>query len=233
MEASLWEFRLHGVDDIRSIINYLGSAGAKYWIINHNWIETRWFRDTIIPKIYWSDRQLVASEGPIAIYRMKTAQEALSEFDKRSFPGTDLLFNTGFEKGAANALDEWRTSGTPQWKFGVKDAHWGEGYVRVNYKSYFWQRTPIPTGVKNLELTQWVKATQPGDPVLVRLHLSWEDRLRRPISSQIEVVPAETSWTEYRMKAAVPPGAEYAVVYLCSHICCKDLDFDEVHLYSR
>ena len=35
------------------------------------------------------------------------------------------------------------------------------------------------------------------------------------------------------MKAAVPPGAEYAVVYLCSHICCKDLDFDEVHLYSR
>ena len=28
-------------------------------------------------------------------------------------------------------------------------------------------------------------------------------------------------------------GAAYAVVYLCSHICCNDLDFDEVHLYSR
>jgi len=233
LEASIWEFRMHGVEDTRSIINYLGSVGAKYWIINHNWIETRWFKDTFIPKIYWSEQQLVASHGPIAIYRMKTASEALSEFDKRSFPGTDLLFNTGFEKGTAKALAEWRTMGTPQWKFGVKDAHSGEGYIQVNFKSFFWQRTSVPVGVKNLELTQWVKATQPGIPVLVRLHLSWEDQKWRPLSSQIEVVPAEDSWTEYRMKAAVPSGAAYAVVYLCSHICCNDLDFDEVHLYSR
>ena len=167
LEASIWEFRMHGVEGARSIINYLGSAGAKYWIINHNWLETRWFMDTFIPKVYWSEQQLVASEGPIAIYRMKTASEALSEFDKRGFPGTDLLFNTGFEKGTAKALVDWRTYGTPKWKFGLKDAHSGEGYIQVNYKSFFWQRTTIPASVKNLELTQWVRATQPGVPVLV------------------------------------------------------------------
>ena len=233
MEASLWEIKMHGVYDTRSIVNYLGSAGAKYWIISNNWIETRWFKDTLIPKIFWSDQQLVVSEGPIAVYRMKTAQEALLDFDQRSRPGTDLLFNTGFEKGAGNVLAEWRTSGMPQWKIGKDDAYLGEGYARVNNTSYFWQRIPIPAGIKNLELTQWVKTTQPDDQVLLRLQVNWEDRLGRSISSQIEVVPAETSWTEYRMKAPVPAGAEYAVVSLCSHVCCKDLDFDEVHLYTR
>jgi len=149
------------------------------------------------------------------------------------YPGTDLLFNTGFEEVTASVLSEWQTTGAPQWIHRATDAHNGEGYVRVTNSSYFFQRTPIPSGVKNLELTQWVKAAQSGEIVPVRLQLSWEIRLGKFMSSKIEVVQAETSWTEYQMKTAVPPGAKYAVVTSCNNMCFKKSDFDEVHLYTR
>jgi hypothetical protein len=158
LEAAIWEMRLHGVRAPRSCLTYLASAGCDYWVVNRHGQDARLF-ETLGLSFFWGEKDLVASAGPVAIYKMKSPAEALQGFDERARPGTDLLREGGFEGEPSRILNSWTALGGAQVILSSPLAHKGKGCAKLGGpKASLHQLVPLPLGLKGITLSLWTRS---------------------------------------------------------------------------
>ncbi len=233
MDALLWELEMHGAMDPRSKIKYLGSAGCTYWIVNRDSEDAKWLKVTGISPYYWDEKNLISSKGPAAVYRMKSAGEALEAFDSRARAGTDLLLDGGFEQGEAASFEYWNANGSARRISSALGARQGEAFAQAAPSQGLRQDVPLPPGLKSVELTCWVRGAHPDKAVSAGLEVNFSDAAGAFFAGQSETVPAREGWNQYRLTTAVPSQAVYAIVYLSSRGDGSAACFDDVHLYSQ
>lgn len=246
MEALTWELSLHALDP-RSKIEYLSSSGCDYWLVQEEDEDAFWFKAAGISNFFWKEKNLVVRSGPLAIYRMPSAKEALQEFDARAVPGTDLLLDGAFEVGKGESLKFWRPYGRARWLFPTSAADEGRGCVVLGSKAEMRQDVPLPPGVDRIELVASARSGRPGQAASLRYQLivigfekdpaTIPPRDRVPPECElaekgVSVTVAE-HWEQCHAIMAIPSLARYVVVSISKEDNTGEVQVDSVHLYSR
>jgi len=246
MEATVWELSLHA-NEPRSKVRYLSSAGCEYWIANEDGDDAYWIKAIGISQFFWNEANLVARSGPVGIYKMPGAEQALREFDARSAPGTDLVMDGGFEIGKDEKLRFWRPKGTASWIFPSPMAWEGRGAVRLSSGAVLRQDVALPPGIGALEFTSSARSCSGCRPVSLRYQLTISGFQRhlvpgRPedwiepyqfLSSEKEVISADAAWQRYSTVIILPPRAKYVTIEIERPEGAGEAFVDEVRLYSR
>jgi hypothetical protein len=246
LEATSWELSLHAPDP-RGRIAYLGSSGCDYWVIDEEAKDAFWLRATGIPLAYWDDKRRVASAGPLKVYRMKTAAEALREFDARANPGTDMIMDGGFEQDLAGRPRYWSLDGESKWLRPSSAALEGQGCLCLGPVSSLRQVVSLPPGLNAIELGLSVRSADPrrSARVWVRLEiLGFGPASTNPkpgsipepeglLRSESGAIQTGTRWTAYHFAVTIPVEARYAVVLLGNDDAQGAGIVDAIHLHSR
>jgi len=246
MEATVWELSLHALDP-RSKIQYLSSAGCDYWLVQEEDEDAFWFKAAGISNFFWNEKNLVVRSGPLAIYRMPSAEEALREFDARALPGTDLLLDGGFEIGKGGSLKFWRPDGSAKWIFPTSMADEGQGCVLMGSKAEVRQDVPLPPGIRRIEFVASARSGQIGQPASLRYQLIVmgfeKDPATIPAKAQVppeyaltekgDSVTVREQWEQHHAIIAIPNLARYVIVSISKDDDVGEVRVDSVHLYSR
>lgn len=231
MNAAIWEIRRHGFVDPRSWVNYLGSTGCKYWIVNKRGIEAFWFQELGLWPYYWDEKSAIATDGTLTIYKMKTAQEAIQKFDERASPGSELLMNGGFEQQVIS-VKHW-LSGNAQWFRDPKLAKNGLGSVRLPPEGAFSQYVPLPPELKQVELSGWARAVSITGTVQLKLEILWVDNQERVMAWNEKTIASLPQWNQEDMTSLVPKKAVWGIVRLTNTDTRGEIYLDDVHLVSK
>ncbi len=200
-----------------------------------------------MPLTYWDDKRLVASAGPLKVYRMKTAAEALREFDARGNPGADMIMDGGFEQDLAGRLRYWMLDGEAKWLHPSSAALEGQGCVYLGPVSTLRQLVSLPPGLNAIELGLSVRSADPRRlaRVWVRLEiLGFGPASRNPkpglipepedlLRSESGVIQTGNHWTACQFAVTTPVEARYAVVLLRNEDAQGAGIVDDIHLHSR
>jgi hypothetical protein len=76
MEAHVWEFAFHGAKDRASIAEWLEGVHPDYWVVESQSAVADQFAVLGLDAIYWRPEYLVASQGPIKVYRFASSARA-------------------------------------------------------------------------------------------------------------------------------------------------------------
>lgn len=246
LEATAWELDLHERDPRRQI-SYLGSAGCDYWVINEHGADTYWLRASGMPLVYWDENNLLASAGPIKVYRMKKSDEALRDFDARARPGSELIMDGGFEQNIIGVMKYWRQDGEAKWLDESPEALEGKECMKLEPRASLRQQVSLPYGLKEIELTLSARSAVPERSANLYIELnvlgfgsnaetSKQGSNARPedlLNRESIVESTLASWREYRIIASIPVEARYAVVTIGNKDSLGAAIVDAVHLRSR
>ncbi len=246
MEATVWELTLHTLDP-RSKIQYLSTAGCKYWIVNEEENDALWFRALGISHFFWNESNLIVRAGPLAVYRMPTPDSALHDFDSRAAPGTDLLLNGSAEIGNEGMPKFWLTDGEAPKLAVTPQALDGTHCMQLGIKTGMRQAVALPPGLKSVEFLLSARAVQSGKPVAFRYQiyslgyekdpatLRPEDQVQpeRGLTGKSESGTVATEWQQFRTIFDIPDLARYVVVSIDKPEGSGEIWIDSVHLYSR
>jgi hypothetical protein len=231
LEAYLWEMSLHGVANWRERIKYLGSAGCEYWVVDKNREGAKWFQVMGLDQFYWDDEYLIASQGSVAVYKMRPAGEVLKTFDARSKVGTDLVADGGFESGRPGLRRQWMSLGAVDLGESNSEAKNGTRYLALGSDSKVYRLVPLPAGVRRLEASVWGRTAAAEKSSRFRLEVSWLDNSEKPLPGTTENARLSPEWQELRFVTEVPKHASMAYLLVSNE---GDVDtrifVDEVHL---
>jgi hypothetical protein len=231
LEAYLWEMSLHGVANWRERIKYLGSAGCEYWIVDKDREDAKWFQVMGLDQFYWDDQYLIASQGSVAVYKMRPAGEVLKTFDARSKVGTDLVADGGFESGRPGLRRQWMSLGAVDLGQSNSEAKNGTRYLALGSDSKAYRLVPLPAGVRKLEASVWGRTAAADKPSRLRLEVSWLDNSEKPFSGTTKYARLAPEWQQLRLMTEVPKHASMAYLLVGNE---GELDtrifVDEVHL---
>ena len=242
LEASVWELKLHAADP-RSKIQYLGSAGCSYWLVDEDNNDAYWFRLSGIAQFFWNEKNLAVSEGAIGIYRMRSAEETLREFDARARAGTDLLMDGEFRCGRVNRLKYWLTVGEAKWLPPGRDAQ-NHGSILMGRNSRLRQDVALPPSLRAVEFVVCARADRFGRPVPVRFSLSFsgfpqgsvtaDSAEPKPLpADRTEVFLTKEKSVSYHLGLSVPPDAAYMTVDFDNSNESFGYWIDSMHVYSK
>jgi hypothetical protein len=71
LQAAEWEMHLHGGFATEAAAKFLRSAGCEYWVVDRRSPAGDFFRKLGLDEEFWTPERLFASDGGIAIYRMR------------------------------------------------------------------------------------------------------------------------------------------------------------------
>jgi hypothetical protein len=213
LEAAIWELNSHVKAGWRARIEYLGSLGCRYWVVNEEAGDELWLRATGLGRFFWDEESRVAKAGPYGIFRMKSADEILHRLDSNNAPGSELLADGGFEAVRNAKPVFWMNYQNPIVQSDAAGAKEGSNYAVLGSADCWVQVVPMPNGVKKVELSQWMKRKTPDQPSAGQLQLNWVDAEGNVIDVKNLVCTPGSDWTEYRMEVEVPPGAETTSIY--------------------
>jgi hypothetical protein len=229
--AAAWELRLHAAGERAAAIRHLGAAGCDYWVVQTDSPQAEELRALGIADPFWTEENLIDSEGMLEVYRMPASKRAAALVSRHhGVQGRTLLSNGGFEHIDGGAPDPWAGLGTMRWRSGPSEAHTGRGSIEVAAGASAVQAAQLPPGIRTVRLTQWVRSAEEGRPVTARLQINWLDASGEFLTASIIPVPASAEWKRYGMTAPVPRGATAAMVYLTSHDRSAAVLFDDVDL---
>jgi hypothetical protein len=224
LQASDWEFHLHGAFSQTAVASYLDSAGCDYWIVNRNSPAANSFRILGVDKVFWNPGRAIAADRSVTIYRMPRAVARA--------PGSDLLRNGDFEIAEGGKPAAWAVNGAPRWIGASSAAKEGAAFVRLGPGDCLYQVVALPPGVHSFLLTEWVRRADPRSPSSFRLQVNWLDRMGRTLQPSLDVFRAEAEWAPFQKTETAPPEAVRGVVFLTNHDSASTTDFDDVHLYA-
>jgi hypothetical protein len=226
IEAVFWELKLHAREP-RRLVQYLASAGCKYWVVNMGGADAQWIPKTGIGQFFWLPDLLVAARDPIRIYRMRPPEEILRDYDARNKAGTNLLADNGFEVSDPDLPGNWVPEGDAGLLRDQKQAEQGQNCYRLGFGGAVSQMVALPPSVRNLELNAALRSTAGND-----LPLNWSivfrgfetDSAKTSMESWVEDFELQSAPGQFRIsnywkrylgnKIPVPPQAHYAVLYL-------------------
>ncbi len=243
MEVAIWELALHRLEP-RSKIQYLCSARCSYWVVDEDSLDARWLKEAGIGTFFWDDRLLVASDGPVRVYRMLPEHETMSAFDGRARPGSDLLLNGAFDAGHSGRANFWLTDGSAQWLPLTADAESG-GCFRLDPGGSVHQYIPLPPGLETLEFHMSARSIRSDRTTRLRWDVVFRGfekdpaqipgnewpHAEREISRTASDAAAGSTWTHYQAKTMVPAFSSYAVVYVSNPDGGGGAFVDGLHLY--
>ncbi|HVN80365.1 MAG TPA: hypothetical protein VMW38_15320, partial [Terriglobia bacterium] len=192
-----------------------------------------WWRRLGIAPFYWDDSYLLASEGPVALYRMRPIQEVLAAFDRRAAAGTDLVWDPGFEIGRNGKSKYWWFFEECRWVHDAELAQTGSGCAYVGPGGEIRQDIPLPPGLKRVELVENVRSASKANPSSVGFQIYFQGSREKFLGGKCKVVEVPLQWQEQRMALDVPSAAVSAIIFLKNQNASGATYFDNVHLYSR
>ncbi|MEW5975506.1 MAG: hypothetical protein AB1898_06835 [Acidobacteriota bacterium] len=231
VEAAVANLFQHRVVEPRASIRFLGSFGSKYWLVDHSSPDVIWMRYWGIQHAYWDPESLVVSAGPLAVYRMKTAEEALQRFDSRAAPGTDLLLDGGFEESDPKWQAYWRTSGRVEWQHEHAGPQKQNAFVRLQPGSLY-QMIALPGGLKRLEAAVRGRLAATGAATL-QFDMDWKDASEAILGYTRETKPLNAEWTPLRIVADIPSTAAFASLSVSIKDASVPVDVDDCRLQPR
>ncbi len=247
MEATVWEISLHA-NEPRTKIQYLCTAGCRYWIVDENGEDAYWVKAIGISQFFWNAANRVARVGSIAIYRMPGIKETLRDFDARAAPGVDLVMDGGFETGEAGRLRFWRPSGEAGWVYSNPEVPLsGAGALRLSPGGGVRQDVALPPGVHSVEFSVAARSCSGSRQALLnyRTNVSGFNHELVPgkledwiepyqfLSGNENSVRLGAEWQVYRQLIPLPARAKYVTILLNASESGGAAFVDEVHLYSR
>jgi hypothetical protein len=246
MEATVWELTLHSSDP-RSKMQYLTSAGCKYWLVHEEDQDALWFRGEGISHFFWNDDHFVARAGPVAVYRMPSTQQALAEFDARATPGTDLLLNGSFETGSEERPKFWFFDDRAKRLVSAETAADGEAYVQLLSRGGARQGIALPPDARSLEIIASARSGIDGEAAAVHYVCYFLGHEKDPDSldaanqlqaqsvmlGKEETVTVAGQWEQYRTLLPVPKLARQLIVHIDKPDAKGEVLIDSVHVYSR
>jgi hypothetical protein len=244
MEATIWELDYHAIE-LREKVRYLGSTGCRYWLVDESGPDALWLRNNAISHFYWDERMLIAKYGNIRLYRMKSAEEAVREFDGRAAPGSELLVDSGMEIGEGNTSKFWRPEEGATWICDPAQAHEGNSCFQIPTQSGLRQDVALPPGLKAVEFGMSARSSDPAKKAQVRALVSilgfnqngknrgLDAQMNRDLAGLLKVVEVGGDWTSFRWSISIPEGAVYCVVHIANVGTGAQGFLDGVHLYAR
>ena len=233
LEATLWETALHGAILPREKLLYLGSTSCRFWIVNEDGQDAFWWRRLGIAPFYWDDSYLLASEGPVALYRMPPVEEVLAAFDQRAAVGTDLVWDPGFETGRNGKSRYWWFFENSQWVRDPELAQTGSGCAYIGPRGVIRQDIPLPPGLKRVELVENVRSAAKPNMSSVGFQIYFQGSREQFLGSKDKIGEVTLQWQEQRMALDAPSGAVFAIIFLRNQSTSGAAYFDNIHLYSR
>jgi hypothetical protein len=246
METTVWELSLHALEP-RARVQYLSSSRCAYWVVQEDDEDAFWFKAEGISQFFWKETNLVVRAGPLCVYRMPSAEEALRDFDSRAAPGTDLLLDGGFENGKDGKLKFWRPEGDAGWISPNVEAAEGRGCARVGPMGEMRQDVPLPPGVHKVEFVASLRPARYNEPTTIRYDLNvvgyeqdpatiLPEKQRLPDYSlpgrQVKLAVVGP-WQTSRAVISIPSLARYIAVTFNGTKEHGDTWIDSVHLYVR
>ncbi len=246
METTVWELSLHALEP-RARVQYLSSSRCAYWVVQEDDEDAFWFKAEGISQFFWKETNLVVRAGPLCVYRMPSAEEALRDFDSRAAPGTDLLLDGGFENGKDGKLKFWRPEGDAGWISPNVEAAEGRGCARVGPMGEMRQDVPLPPGVHKVEFVASLRPARYNEPTTIRYDLNvigYEqdpatippEKQRLPdysLPGKQEKVAVVGPWQTSRAVISIPSLARYIAVTFNGTGEQGETWIDSVHLYVR
>jgi hypothetical protein len=246
MEAATWELTLHSTSP-RSKVEYLSSAGCKFWIVNEDDQDAFWFKAEGVSNFFWNEKRLVARSGPVAVYRMPTAEQALRDFDGRAAPGTELLLNGGFEIGKEGKPEFWSVDNDGRQFFPESASLEGKTCLQLRPKAGVRQGIALPPGTGRVEFVASARASQKGQQADVTYQLytlgfekdpamippDQQVQPQKALSGKSEAVSVGDRWQDCRFVMDIPKLSQIIFVSIGFPQGSGEVWFDSVHLYSR
>lgn len=230
LDSTIWEMEYHGAQGLRSRIRYLGSTDCAYWFIDINAEHIRWYRALGLARYFWTDENLIATAGPVRVFRMASSEKILNSIESSRVPGTDLLIDGGFEKGDLGTLRFWMNYGEPLWLDSPVGAKEGCKYTVVNRTTCWYQTVPVPRQVSEMVLSFWIRKTGKDKNAVAVPKLQWLNEKGETLSEASQPFEAGENWTECHFSAPVPRGSDSAMLYLSVRNSSEPCGYDEVHL---
>jgi hypothetical protein len=205
--------------------------GCTYWFVEVNDPQAVWFRAFGLARFYWSDEARIDSSPTVRVIRMPSTESILSSIESMGRIGTDLVADGGFEKEDLGSLYHWVKYGEPQWMTAPEQAEEGKNYVTIPQTAAWYQTVPIPGGVKEVELSFFIKKADKDLPAAALPTIQWIGEQGNEIQLPSAPFKAGDRWAECHFSWPVPAGIDSARLSLevknSSGPCC----FDNVHLF--
>lgn len=245
IEAVLWELKLH-VREPRQIVQYLASAGCKYWVVNLEGDDAQWIPKSGIAQFFWIPELLAAADGPVRVYRMRPPEEVMRDYDDRARTGSNLLADGGFEACAPNLPGNWLSDGDTGLLQDEMQAEAGIKCYRITGGGSLSQIVALPPAIRSLRLHVSLRGIKEIDQ---RLHWSIlfrgfnSDPATSPVDTWAEDIELQSISGEFRIgndwrryegnTIPVPPGSHYAVLYFAGGTQASAALLDSVSLEPR